>query len=164
MKRLKLFFFVIFIQIFILNNIQFSEYINPYYYIIFILTISNKTNKSGILLLSFLTGLIIDIFSSTYGAHAFACVLISYIKILWSGRFTKKQTEEEEEIHNLSFQKFLVISIILISIHHFTLFTLEKFSFVDIWEILETTILTTIFTLIAISMHKLLSKQKHEKA
>ena len=144
MKRLKLFVFIVFIQIIILNNIQFSGYINPYYYIIFILTIPNKSNKSLILLLSFFTGITIDIFSSTYGAHAFACVLISYLKILWGNRFSKKQTEEEVDIQNLSFQKFLTISTILISIHHFTLFTLEKFSFVHIGEILATTILTTI--------------------
>ena len=115
------------------------------------------------LLLSFVTGITIDIFSSTYGAHAFACVLINYLRILWGNQFSKKQTEEEIDILNLSFQKFLAISTILIIIHHFTLFALEKFSFVHIGEILATTILTTIFTLITIIMHKLLSKQKHEK-
>ncbi|MAZ58395.1 MAG: rod shape-determining protein MreD [Flavobacteriales bacterium] len=164
MKRIKLFFFVILIQIFILNNIQFSGYINPYYYIIFILTIPHKTNKISNLILSFLIGFTIDIFSNTYGAHAFACVLISYLKIIWTNRFNNKDAEELLEITKLSFQKFVAISTIFIAIHHFTIFLLERFTFLAIWEILGATITTTIFTLISFIIHKILSSKKHEKA
>jgi rod shape-determining protein MreD len=164
LKRIKLFFFVIFLQIFILNNIQFSGYINPYYYIIFILTIPVKTNKVSNLILSFILGLTIDIFSNTYGAHAFSCVLISYLKIIWTRRFLNKDTDEVFEITKLSVQKFLAISIIFITIHHFTLFLLERFSFLVIWEIIGATIMTSIFTLISFIIHKILSNKKYEKA
>ena len=163
MNRIKLFFFVIFLQIFILNNIQFSGYINPYYYIIFVLTIPHKTNKVSNLILSFLIGFTIDVFSNTYGAHAFACVLISYLKIIWTNRFYNKDSEEMLEITKLSFQKFVVISTMFIATHHFTIFLLERFSFLAIWEILGATIKTTIFTLILFIIHKTLSSKKHEK-
>jgi len=163
LKRVKLFFFVILLQVFILNNIQFSGYINPYYYIIFVLTIPQKTNKILNLLLSFLIGFTIDIFSNTYGAHAFACVLISYLKIIWTNKFNNKDAEEILEITKLSFDKFLAISAIFIAIHHFTIFLLERFTFLAIWEILGATIITTIFTLISFIIHKILSSKKHEK-
>jgi len=163
LKRVKLFFFVILLQVFILNNIQFSGYINPYYYIIFVLTIPPKTNKILNLLLSFLIGFTIDIFSNTYGAHAFACVLISYLKIIWTNKFNNKEAEEILEITTLSFDKFLAISAIFITIHHFTIFLLERFTFLAIWEILGATIITTIFTLISFIIHKILSSKKHEK-
>ena len=115
-------------------------------------------------MLSFLIGFTIDIFSNTYGAHAFACVLISYLKIIWTNRFNNKDSEELLEITKLSFQKFVAISTIFIAIHHFTIFLLERFTFLAIWEILGATIMTTIFTLISFIIHKILSSKNHEKA
>ena len=93
--NIKLFFWVIFFQIFILNNIQFSGYLNPYYYVILILSIPGKTSKSITLLLSFLIGSIIDVFSNSYGVHAFASVLIAYLKIIWIVKMNSNKDNDE---------------------------------------------------------------------
>ena len=158
MKRVKLFFWVIFFQIFILNNIQFSGYINPYYYIIFILAISNKTSKSTSLLLAFLIGFIIDIFSNSYGIHSFASVLIAYLTPRWIKAVNRiKDSDEIIEINNLSMRKFLILSASLVLIHHFTLFLLESFSFKNMFYIIQSTFISAFFTLILLIIHKFFS-------
>ena len=160
MKRLKLFFWVIFFQIFILNNIQFSGYINPYYYIIFILTISNKNSGSIILLLSFLLGLTIDVFSNSYGAHAFSSVLIGYLKIKWIDKKYISDADDMFEFSHFSMDRFIINSFIIILIHHFSLFFLERFSFNEFFSVLSITLISSIFTLILFIIHKVCSPKK----
>jgi len=161
MNTLRLFLWTIFIQVFILNNIQLSGYINPYYYLIFILYLPNKKSKSSILFLSFMIGFSIDIFSQSYGLHAFASVLIGYLKILWSGKTAKnKEGDELIEINNLSINKFIALACYFIFIHHFTLFFLERFNLDAIFSILKITISSSIFTLLLFIIHKLFSSKK----
>ena len=160
MRIVKLFFWVIFFQIFILSNIQFSGYINPYYYIIFILTISHKTSRTGVLLLSFLIGIIIDIFSNSYGAHAFSSVLIAYLKVMWIDPKSSIDSDETIEFTSLSMDRFMMKSSIYILIHHFSLFFLERFSFKEIFPILLITFISSIFTLILLIIHKALTAKK----
>ena len=160
MKNLKLFFGALIIQIFILNNIQLSGYINPYYYIVFILYFPTKSTKSTILLLSFTMGFIMDIFCYSYGTHAFASVLIAYLKILWTSKLNySKDSEELFEINNLSMNRFIIVSIYFIFIHHFTLFFLESFSFKELFLVIQTTLASSILTLMLVVIHKFLTNK-----
>ena len=160
MKNLKLFFWALIIQIFILNNIQLSGYINPYYYIVFILYFPTKSTKSTILLLSFTMGFIMDIFCYSYGTHAFASVLIAYLKILWTSKLNySKDSEELFEINNLSMNRFIIVSIYFIFIHHFTLFFLESFSFKELFLVTQTTLASSILTLMLVVIHKFLTNK-----
>ncbi|MBL31789.1 MAG: rod shape-determining protein MreD [Flavobacteriales bacterium] len=161
MKNLKLFFWAIFIQVFILNNIQLSGYINPYYYVIFIFAIPSKNSSAQTLFFSFLIGFVIDLFSYSYGVHAFASVLIGYLKILWVRKGNSmKDSEEEFEIRILSINQFLIFSFYLVFIHHFTLFALDQFNFNQFFSILKVTLTSTMFTVLLLLIHKLFSIQK----
>mgnify|MGYP001225942851 FL=1 len=161
MKRLQLFLFVIITQVFILNNIQFSGYINPYYYIIFILTIPLGTNRGFFLIQSFFLGFIIDVFTNTYGLHSFACVLASYVQLLLKNKVNNlKEGEDSLIIMYLPMEKFIFISVFFISIHHFTLFFLETFSLKSILNTLTTTISSGVFTLLLLTIHKVFISNK----
>ena len=161
MSMFRLFVWTVFIQIFVLNNIQLSGYINPYYYLIFILYIPSKNSKASTLLLSFLIGFSIDIFSQSYGAHAFASVLIGYMKILLLGKTGKnKEGDELIELKNLSINKFIILASYFIIIHHFTLFFLERFNINEILSILKMTIPSSIFTLFLLTIHQIFSIKK----
>jgi len=161
MKNLTLFFWAIFIQVFILNNIQLGGYINPYYYVIFIFALPSKNSNTLTLFLSFLIGFIIDLFLYSYGVHAFASVLVGYLKILWVKKVNSvKDSEEEFEIRNLSINQFLTFSFYLVFIHHFTLFALDQFNFNQFFSILKSTLTSTIFTILLLLIHKFFSIQK----
>ena len=71
------FIVLIVLQVLVLNNVQFLGFLNPYIYILFILSLPVKFPRWITLILGFVLGLIIDVFSNTIGTHAFATVLIA---------------------------------------------------------------------------------------
>ncbi len=161
LQNMKLFFWVILVQVFVLNNIQLHGYINPYYYIIFIISLPARNSKIKTLLSSFFLGFIIDIFSNSYGLHSFSCVLLAYIKIIWVFKLDyNKDSTEVLEVKNLNIQDFIITSYSLILIHHLTLFSLDFFSFSDIIPILVSTLFSSIFTLTLLIIHKIFSLKK----
>ena len=158
---LRLFFWVLFVQIFILNNLQFSGYINPYYYIVFILTAGSKTTKFNTIIYSFFLGLIIDVFSYSYGIHAFSSVLISYIQLNWFSKISDhKDVEFIIDINKLNFQRYFNFIAFFVFLHHFTLFFLESCDINDIFSILKTTFLSSVFTIILLLLHTVFNRKK----
>jgi len=74
------FLLLVLFQVLVLNNIEFLGFINPYLYILFILSLPVQTPRWFALLLAFVLGLTIDTFSNTMGMHAFASVLICFLR------------------------------------------------------------------------------------
>ena len=72
---------LILIQIVVLNHINFLGYINPFLYVIFIFLYPIKKQDGVLILLSFLMGLSIDIFSNSGGINAAATLFIAFIRI-----------------------------------------------------------------------------------
>ena len=68
------------IQIMILNQILFFSYVNPYLYLILIITLPIKTSSIFLFLYSFMLGFCVDIFSISIGYHSSACILIAFLK------------------------------------------------------------------------------------
>ena len=101
-----------------------------------------------------------DIFCYSYGTHAFASVLIAYLKILWASKLNyNKDSDELFEMKNLSMNQFIIVSIYFIFIHHFTLFFLESFSFRELFVVIQTTLASSTLTLILVVIHKFLTNK-----
>ena len=116
---MKLFITASLLQILIFNNFYFGGYINPFYYIVFVFSIPPSTNGSKQLILSFLIGLIIDLFAYAQGIHCFSTVLICYFKVL----IERKKVDQENirEIINSSWSNFVSLIIPLTVINHFSI-------------------------------------------
>ncbi len=147
------FIILVLLQVVIFNNIRLSGYINPFIYIVFILLLPFETPKWAILMLSFIVGLSVDVFSGTIGIHAFASTLMGFsrasIITLISGNreFEKNETPS---IKDLGFSWFLSYSLFLVIIHHFTLFLIETFRFTELHFVILRTFLSIIITEIVI--------------
>jgi len=145
------FIFLVFFQVFVLNNIQLGGYINPYMYVLFILMLPFETPKWLLLVSSFLLGLFIDMFSDTIGVHAAACVFIAYCRpaVL---RVVSSKKEYEPGIYpvirDLGFRWFFSYSLILVSVHHILLFFLEIFSFREFFNTIFRSFSSIIFTML----------------
>lgn len=143
-----LFFFLLFLQVFVLNNILLFGYINPYLYVAFVIFFPLKKERYLFLFLSFLLGLCIDFFTDSGGINAFALLFIAYLR-LFLVRVIFKKTEQDYLLFNLfsePFGKVFNYVIILIVIHHFILFSLINFSLQNFSNVLINTILSSIFT------------------
>ena len=150
LKNIGRFVFLVLLQVLILNNIQLSGYINPYFYIYFILLLPFETPKWMLLTAAFILGLSVDIFTNTIGLNAAACVMMAFarpfvISAISSG--PESLFGETPSLRNQGLKWFLYYSIILIVIHHFTFFYLEIFRFSEFMATLVRVLLSSAFTL-----------------
>ena len=68
-SRLLNFVILILVQVFILNKIHLFGYATPMLYVWFILTLEAGTGRNKAMLWAFVMGLVIDIFSNTFGSY-----------------------------------------------------------------------------------------------
>jgi len=140
---------LIFVQVLILNHINFLGYINPYIYIVFIALFPVKNNRVVLLLLSFLLGITIDMFLDTGGIHAGACVCIAYVRpIILKSSFGMIYEHQTIRFDSVEFGSKLTYFTILTVSHHFVLFSLEIFSLSKILLILQKTLFSSIFSIL----------------
>ena len=145
-----LFVFLLFLQVFVLNNIQFLGYVNPYLYIIFVFFYPLDSNRFSFLFSAFMLGLCVDFFSDSGGIHAFSILFIAYIRLFFVRIFFKK-TSIDFPFFNLytePFGKVFNYIVVLTLIHHFILFSFANFSLQNIEQIFINTFLSGIFTLV----------------
>ena len=144
-----IFILLILLQVLLFNNIQFSGYINPYVYIMFILLLPIEIPSWLLLILSFTIGMIIDFFSGSPGVHTFATVLSGFVRPYVIRVVSPKDGYEsgsEPSMSNYGFRWFLSYTLLIVLIHHTSLFYLEVFRFTDFFRTLFRVILSTIFS------------------
>ena len=145
-----LFVFLVFLQVFVLNNILFLGYVNPYLYISFVFLYPLKKNRFVFLLLSFALGLSIDFFSDSGGIHAFSLVTISYLRLFFIRVFLNK-FEVDYPFFKLNLEPFgkkFNYIVTLTVLHHFLLFFLANFSLQNMSHVVLNTLYSSVFTLI----------------
>ena len=145
-----LFISLLFLQVFVLNNILFLDSINPYLYIVFVFLYPLKTNRIPFLFYSFLLGILVDFFSDSGGIHAFSILSIAYIR-LFLVRIYFRKIEADFSFFKLkseSFGKVFNYTVTLTVIHHLILFSFANFSFENLSNVLLNTLFSSFFTLI----------------
>ena len=147
---LLLFIFLLFFQVFVLNNINFLGYVNPYLYIVFVFFYPLRENRFQFLFTSFLLGLSVDLFSDSGGIHAFSILCIAYVRLFFVKVYFKKLTTEYPffKLRSESFGKIFNYVVTLTIIHHLILFSFANFSFNNIAHVLLNTLFSSIFTLL----------------
>lgn len=152
-KNIIRFIVVLILQILVFNNIQFSGYINPFFYVLFILLLPFETPRWLMLISSFLLGLIVDIYSHSYGMNAAASVFIAYLRPTVV-RFIHSNKEYEAGVlptmGHLGFRWFLYYTSLMVFIHHLIYFFLEVFRLSDFLTTFYRAIYSSIATIIII--------------
>ncbi len=143
-------YFVVFVslQVLILNNIHFFRIATPFLYLYFLLKLPVGISRTHVLILSFLTGLVIDSFSNTPGMHAAACTLAGFVRDPLIRLFMGRDLAEgiTPSFHSFGPGGFLRYAVTFVLIHHTALFLIESFSLFDplflVLRILSSVILT----------------------
>ncbi|MFC7356646.1 rod shape-determining protein MreD [Jejudonia soesokkakensis] len=156
------FFALLFLQVLLLNKINFLGYINPYLYIVFILIFPLSGNKALLIFLSFLLGLFVDIFSDSGGVHAAASVLIAYVRPLFlKFAFGVSYEYNMVKLNKTPLSERLVYISMMVFLHHIVLFSLEIFSFSHILILLKSTLFSGIFSIVLILCTLMLFSRKN---
>ncbi len=152
-KYLGILPFYILLQVLVLNEVLFSSYLNPFLYVLLIITLPLKTPKWFLLSYAFLLGFSIDLFSVSLGFHSTATVLIAFAKPLISKiTIPHNILAETDEItlKKVGNKSFITFSLFLVLIHNSCLFITEHLSFnLDLFgKIVASSVVTLIVILI----------------
>lgn len=148
-KYLLILIMLIAAQLLVFNNIDFSGYINPYIYVLFVLLLPFKTPKLVILVSSFMLGLSIDLFMGTPGVHSTATVLMAFSRPGVMAMFSPRegyQTGTYPRLEQFGVEWFVKYTVTLVLLHHFALFYLEVFTFHHFFSTFLRAFLSTILT------------------
>lgn len=149
-KYIIRFLILVLLQVLVFNNIQISGFINPYFYILFILILPFDAPKWSLPLIGFLLGISIDIFTQTPGIHASATVLMAFARPFVLGSISPREGYESGSFPRLyyyGFKWFLKYSVILVCMHHFFLFYVEIFRISDFFATFLRALLSSFFSL-----------------
>jgi rod shape-determining protein MreD len=136
------------IQIIVFNNINLFGFISPFPYVLFIILYPVNGNKSGLLIASFLLGLILDMFSNSGGIHTTSCIALAYFRpAIFKFAFGVSYEYQTIKLNDtLTPERFSFI-LVSVLIHHLILFILEAFQFSLFWDILIRTLLSSVLTI-----------------
>ena len=152
-KYVGMFMFLVLIQVLLLNNIQFSGYVNPFMYVLFILLLPFHTPRYLLLILSFALGMAIDIFGNTPGIHASACTFMGFLRPGVISAITTRESldvTEQPRVKHMGIGWFVKYTFLLVFAHHLFLFFIEAFTFHGFIHTLSRAILSTVFTIILV--------------
>lgn len=133
-KHISFSLLVVFFQIVVFNNLEISSFVIPFAYPIIIVSFARTTSRSLILILGFLIGLVIDVFSNTGGAHAMGLTAMAFFQPYLLSSMGPSDSGSEKasaSIYSLGIQNYFVFALILLFLHHFIVFTMEVFSFTN---------------------------------
>ena len=156
---INLFRFLLFVslQLFVLNNIQFSGFVNPYLYIMFIMLLPFEIAGWLLLILGFAIGFVIDVASVTIGYHTIATVFMAYLRIhllRYIAPHDGYESGMSPTISSLGFSWFMKYATILTLSHHLVLFCIESFQINDLLFASLRALASSIFTIILIVIYQ----------
>ena len=158
-----IFIILLLLQILVFNNIQFSGYVNPFVYLLFILLLPVEIPSWILLILSFFTGFLIDVFSGSPGMHTAATTLAGFVRPYILKLISPRDGYEPGSSPSMAaygFSWFLIYALLIVSVHHIALFYLEVFRFADFFRTLLRVVFSTLFSLTFIMLFEFIRKGK----
>ena len=141
------------LQITVFESFDFLGYIDPIFYLIFILIYKFDGNHIKLILLSFSLGLIIDLLTQNPGSNTISCIIIAYIRpLLINFSFGVNSDISNGMVSGTRIENRFLFVVLIILIHHFIYFSISYFSYSALISILRDTFLTTLLTIILIGI------------
>lgn len=145
-------------QVLVLNQVQLGGYLNPFIYVLFILLLPLGTPRYLLLILAFLIGLAVDVFSNSLGIHAAATVFIAFIRPFVIRSISNREEDRNDYpgLRQNKFSWFLSYVAIMVFSHHFILFFLEYFTFSHFFLTFLRIFLSSLFSIFVIVLSQFL--------
>lgn len=158
------FVLLVLLQTLIFNQLEIGLGIHPMVYPLFIMLLPFNTAPVLLLLIAFLMGFLIDIFSNTGGLHASSLLLFALFRPIIFKAFSPRdgyESNKEPTIYEMGRQWYLYCFGTLLLIHHLWFFFMEVYKFSEILFVLRKLIFTVpISYLLAILIQFLFIKRK----
>ena len=155
------FLLLLFLQAFLLNNINFFGFINPNLYLLFIIVYRLDGNPTLLIVLGFVMGLLLDLLTQGSGGQTIAALTIAFLRpyIIRFSFGVNYDVPMGMIKGSLLTQRLLYLSLMVV-IHNLVLCSVIYFSFDNTITILKNTLFTSLFTFILIYISLRLFKNK----
>jgi hypothetical protein len=141
------FIFLIFIQVFILNQIEIGWGIHFMAYPLMIMLLPFEMNVVYLIIIAFFSGFTIDLFSNTFGLHASSLMVFAYFRPILFKFYAPREGYDplkEPSLFDMGGRWFIFVYGYLLLIHHFWFFFIEIFRISDFFFILQKTLLSLV--------------------
>ena len=157
-KQIVRYIVVMILQVLLFDRLQLWGVCHPYIYLLCLLMLPITLPHSVQMLIGAAAGLIMDIFCNSIGIHMAACILLMFIRPYLLGVIVndKDRLNEQISLHALGMEAMLKYVVILVVIHHLTVFTLAAWSWSYIGFILLETLDSSIITIVLILGYNIL--------
>ena len=157
------FFLLIFLQSFLLNNINFFGFINPNLYLLLIVIHRLDSNPTILILLGFILGLLIDLLNQGSGGHTIATLTIAFLRpYIVKFSFGVNYDLPMGMVKGSPLSKRLIYISTIILVHHLLLYSVIYFSIDNTLTIIKNTLFTSFFTFVLIYTSLGLFKEKND--
>lgn len=152
LHRLYWFIGLVLLQVLILNNIHILGIITPFLYIYFLIKLPSSISRNMLLLLGFLLGLVIDIFSNTPGMNTAACVALAAVRPFFLRLFTPRDLLDSivPSFKTMGIASYIKYAIVCVVFFLTLLLTIEFFSFTTLSMLLLRILSCSFITVICI--------------
>ena len=161
------FFAFIFIQAFIFNQLEIGYGFHLMIHPLFVMLLPFEMGVISLLGLAFLLGIIIDVFSNTYGLHASSLVMMAYFRPMLFKFYGPREGYDplkEPNVFDMGNRWFTLVFGFLLLIHNFWFFLVESFQLNQFLFILQKTIFSTVPSfLICLLLQSFLIKKSKTK-
>lgn len=133
-KQIIRFILFILVQALVLSHMYpVHRFITPYLYYLFILWLPFFTSRVWVLVLGFLLGFTLDLFTKSPGLHASACLMVAYFRPFLINLLVPKETKEltlgSPGVRSMGGASYAVYVVVLTLIHHGWLVLLETMQY-----------------------------------
>ena len=157
-KQIGRYIIVMILQVLLFDQLQLLGACHPYIYVLCLLMMPITVPHSLSMLLGAAAGIIMDIFCNSLGVHTAACILVMFIRPYLIGAIVsdKDRLNEQINLHTIGMEALVKYVVIMVLIHHLTIFLLAAWSWHHIGFLaLDTIVSSTVTILIIIGCNAL---------
>jgi rod shape-determining protein MreD len=157
-KQIGRYVVVMLLQVLLFDQLQLLGICHPYIYILCLLMMPITLPHSVDMIIGAVAGLIMDIFCNSLGIHMASCILIMFIRPYLIGSIVndKDRLNEQISLRAIGLEALLKYVIILVLLHHLTLFSLAAWSWHHIGFVLLETVVSSAITIAVIIGYNIL--------
>lgn len=145
------FLVLLLLQVLVLDHLDVANgYMVPYLYVLFLLMLPFELPAWAQLVIGSVTGLVMDVFSSTPGMHMSACTVMMFARVLLLDLISPREGYEyglRPTVPRMGLAWYLTYAGLLIAIHHVWLFFVEVYTFERFFGTFFRALLSALFTL-----------------
>ena len=148
-KQIGRYILVMLLQVLLLDQLQLWGACHPYLYILCLMMMPITLPHSVSMIIGAVVGLVMDIFCNSLGVHTAACILLMFIRPYLIGAIVndKDRLNEQISLRAIGMEALIKYVVILVLIHHLTVFLLAAWSWAHIGFVLLETLVSSLITI-----------------